>query len=84
VERLVVLRRRLPRGKSVLFEEALADKIFQISPEASAMGNRLSLTIMVETIIFHSGKYRVMLDQLRASYPWLVLDGTKDLIDGEP
>ena len=27
---------------------------------------------------------QVLLDQLRASYPWLVFDGIEDLVDGEP
>ena len=44
----------------------------------------MSLTVMVRTIIFHSKKYRVILDRLRAPYSWLVLDGIEDFIDGEP
>ena len=37
---------------------------------------------MVRTIISHPEKGRVVLDQLRASYPWLLFDGIE--IDREP
>jgi len=39
---------------------------------------------MVRTIIFCSRKCRVMLDRLRAPYPWLVLENTKHFVNGEP
>jgi len=73
-----------PRGEYVLFEEVLADKFFKVPPEASARGDLVSLTVVVRTIIFRSRKCMVVLDRLRASYPWLVLNSTEDFVDGEP
>jgi len=71
-------------SSNVLLEEVLANKFFQVPPEASEVGGLVSLTIVVRTIIFHFRKCRVVLDRLRAPYPWLVLDGIEDFIDGEP
>ena len=48
------------------------------------MDDPVSLAFMEGPLLFYSGKCRAVLDQLRASYPWLVLDGTEDLVDGEP
>ena len=44
----------------------------------------VSLAFMKETVLFCSGKCRVVLDRLRASYPQLVLDGIENLIDLKP
>ena len=73
-----------PGGNDVLFEEDLADKFFQILSEASAMDGLVPLTVMVRIIFFHSVEHRIILDWLWAPYPWLVLDGVEDFIDGEP
>jgi len=67
--RLVVLHRRPPRGKNIFFDEASVDKFFQIPLEASAVGDLVSLTVMIRTIIFHFWKCRVVLDRLQAPYP---------------
>ena len=48
------------------------------------MGYLVSFTVMVRIVIFLSGKCRIVLDRLRASYPLLVLDGTEDSVAGEP
>ena len=71
-------------SKNILFEEALSDKFFQALPENFAVDNLVSLAIMVGIIISFSGKCRVVLDQLRASHPLLVLDDTEDLVEGKP
>jgi len=85
---LAALHRRLPRiggcpqGKNVLFEEALADKFFQVLPEASAVDGLVSRTVMVRTIFFRFGECEVVLDWLRVLSLRLVLDGVEDFIDG--
>ena len=48
------------------------------------MDRFMLLTLMEGTIIFHSKKCYVMMDQLRASYTWLAFDTTEDFVDGEP
>ena len=80
---MAVLHRRLPRGKDVLFEEALADKFFKDLLEASAVDGLMPLTVMVRTIFFCFGKW-VVLDWLLALYPQLVLNGVEDFVDWEP
>ena len=82
-ERSTVLHWRLPQGKGVLFKKALAYKFFQVFSKASIVDGLVSLTVMVRTIFFHPGKCRVVLDKLRALYPWLIHDGIEDFIDGE-
>jgi len=77
------VRLTCPGGEYVLFEEALADKFFQISPEASTVCIIVSLTVVIRTVIFCSSKCRVIFDWLRAPYPWLVLDGTEYFINRE-
>jgi len=71
------------RDKNVLSEEVLSDKFFQVPLEASIVGSLMSLTVMVRAEIFRSGECKVILDQLRVSYRWLVLDVTEDFVDGE-
>jgi len=44
-----------PEGKGVLFQEALADKFFQVFSEVFAMNSLVSLTVVVRTMFFHSG-----------------------------
>ena len=68
-------------GKNKLFEEVLVDKFFQVPQEASAIGGLVSLTVVIRTVIFHSEKYRVALDRLRAPYSWLILDGVEDFVN---
>ena len=53
-EHLAALHQRLPRGKDVLFEEALVNKFFQVLLETSTVVGLVSFTIMVETIFFRS------------------------------
>jgi len=72
------------RCKNILLEEALADKFFHVPPETSEVSDLVSLAFVEGTILSRSGKYGVMLDRLRASYPRLVFDGIKGVIDGEP
>jgi len=43
----------------------------------------VSLTVVVRTLLFCSRECRVVLDLLRVPYPWLVLDGTEDFVDGK-
>jgi len=71
------------QGKDVLFEKVLADKFFQVLPEAYAVNGLVPLTVMVRTIFFRSGEYVIILDRLRAIYPRLVLDGIVDFVDRE-
>jgi len=40
------------------------------------------LTFVEGTILSHSRKFMIMLDWLRASYSWFVLDDIEDVIDG--
>ena len=60
------------------------DKFFQVPTENSTVDGLVSFTFVEGTILFRSEEYRVVLDRLRAPYPWLVLDGIEDLIDWEP
>ena len=48
------------------------------------MGGLVSLTIMVRKVFFHFKACEVVLDWLRAPYPWLVLDGVENFVDVEP
>jgi len=72
-----------PEDKNTLFEEALADRFSQVLPEASAVDGLVPLTVMVRTIFFRSGECGVVLDRFRTLYPWVVLNGIKDFVDGE-
>ena len=83
VERSTVLHWRLPQGKGILFKKALAYQFFQIFSKASVVDGLVSLTVMVRTIFFHPVKCRVVLNRLRAFYPWLILNGIEDFIDEE-
>ena len=60
------------------------DKFFKVPPEVFAVDSLMSLAVLVRTVIFRFRKYKIVLDRLPASYPLLVLDGTEDLINGEP
>ena len=42
------------------------------------MDGLVFLTVMVGTLPLCSEKCRVVFNRLRASYPWLVLDGTEE------
>ena len=54
------------------FEEALSDKFFQVSLEASARDGPVSHTFVERTILFYSRKCMVVLDWLQAFYSRLV------------
>ena len=71
-------------GKNIPFEEALTDKFFQVPSKAFTVGGFVSLIVIVRTVIFCSGECRVLFDWLWAPYPCLILDNTKNFIDGEP
>ena len=73
-----------PKDKDVLLKEALVDKFFLIPPQTSAVGSLMSLTVVVRTVFFHSGEYKVVLNRLRALYSQLVLNGVIDFVDREP
>jgi len=83
-ERLVVLYWRLLQCENILFKEVLLDKFLKISPETFAVGDLVSLVFVKRTILSRSRKCGVMLDRLQPSYPRLVLNGTEDVIYGEP
>jgi len=80
---LTVLHWRLPQSEDVLFEEALADKFFQVPPEALAVDDMVSFTVMIRIVLFCSGECGVVLGRPRTPHPWLIFDGIEDFIDGE-
>ena len=84
MERLTVLHWRLPQSEDVLFEEALVDKFFQVPPEALAVDDMVSFTVMIRTVFFCFAKCRVILDRSRAPHPRPGFDGIEDFFDGEP
>jgi len=71
-----------PALNTALVEEALADKFFQVLSTASTMDGLVPFTVVIRTIFFRSEECRVVLDRLRALYPWLVLGGLKTLLIG--
>ena len=60
------------------------DKFFQVPLETSAVGSFMFLTVVKRTVVFHSEKCGVVLDQFQAPYPCLVFHDTEDFVDGEP
>ena len=50
----------------------------------SAAIGLVSFVVMIKTVIVCSSKYMVVLDRLRASYPWLVLNSTEDFVNRDP
>ena len=80
---MAVLQQRPPQGKSVLSEEALTNKFFQIFSKVSTVDGIVSLIIVVRTVFFRSEERRVVLDQLRLLYLQLVLNGIEDFVDRE-
>ena len=48
------------------------------------MSGLVSLTFVERVILSRFEKCGVMLDQLQTSYPWFILNGIEDVIDGQP
>ena len=74
---------RCSECEDVFYEKALSKKFFQVPPKTSTVDGLVYIAFIERTNIFCSEKCRVVLDWHRASYPRLVLDGIKDLVDGE-
>ena len=70
------------RDENVFFEKVLADKFFQVPPECLAMDDLVSLTVVIRTVFFYSGKYKVILEWPRAPYPRLFFMALKILLMG--
>ena len=68
----------------MFFFRKLWQKVLSVDPEALAVDDPVSTTVVIRTIFFCFGKYRVILDQSRASHPLLVFNGIKDFVDREP
>jgi len=69
-------------GKNVFCEEE--DKLYQVFSEAPAVDSLVSFAVMIGTILFCSGRCRIVPDWSRVPNPWLVFDGIEDLVDGKP
>ena len=54
----------------------------QVFLKATTVG-LVSFTVVIETILFCSGRCRIVSDWSQAPDSWLVLDGIKDLVDRE-
>ena len=60
------------------------DELFLIFLEAPAVDGLVPFAVRIRTILFCSGKCRIVPDWSRESEPRLVLDGIEDLVDAEP
>ena len=59
------------------------NNLFLIPSKTSAVDGFVSLAVVKGAVVLCSGVSRIMLDWLRASDSRLVLNGVKDLVDGE-
>ena len=59
------------------------DQVFKIFAEGSTLCGLVSLDIVVEAIIIHPGKGRIMWRRIWVLDLWLILDGLEYLVDRE-
>ena len=67
--------------EDVLSEIALLDKIFEVLMEGPTLRSLVSLAVIEEVIVLHSGTSRVVLPCFWALH--LTLDGLEDVLDWE-
>jgi len=55
----------------------------QVFSEALTANDFVPFTVIIGTVLFFSGRCKIVMDWYRALDPWLILDGVEDLIYGE-
>jgi len=70
-------------SENILLEEALLDKLFQVSSEVPTVNSLVPFTVIVQAVLLRPGQWQIGLDRLWASDPWLIFESVEDFIDQE-